>query len=388
MRKRKICVVTGSRAEYGLLYWLMREIDEDPELELQIIATGSHLSPEYGFSYKKIEEEGFIINEKLEILLSSDTAAGMAKSLGLGVIGFADILQRLEPHILVLLGDRYEILAAAQSAMINRIPLAHIAGGETTEGAMDEAIRHSITKMSHLHFTATDLYRKRVIQLGEDPVRVFNCGSTGLDNIKRLTLLGRQELEDQLVFKLGEMYFLITYHPVTLENSMDDDVRELLAALNDYPGARIIITESNADRGGRAINSVLEKYAQENRDRVLFCQSLGQTRYLSALKHCSLVIGNSSSGIIEAPALKKATVNIGSRQQGRIKAGSIVDCKPNRQDIAAAIKLALSAAFQEKLAEVRSLYGSCDASSKIKDELKNAKLADILLKRFYDIKFD
>jgi UDP-N-acetylglucosamine 2-epimerase (non-hydrolysing)/GDP/UDP-N,N'-diacetylbacillosamine 2-epimerase (hydrolysing) len=385
MYNRKIAIVTGSRAEYGLLYWLMREIDDDSELELQIIVTGAHLSPEFGLSYKKIEEDGFSINEKLEILLSSDTSAGMAKSLGLGIIGFADVLQRLQPDILVLLGDRYEILAAAQAAMLARIPIAHIAGGEITEGAVDEAIRHSITKMSHLHFVAAETYRKRVIQLGEDPTRVFNYGSTGLDNIKRIPLLDRQELEEELDFELGQMYFLVTYHPVTLEKSSEDGIRELLIALNNYPDANFIITGSNADRGGRTINSMLEEYALENQARVLLCKSLGQLKYLSALKYCHAVIGNSSSGIIEAPALNKATVNIGSRQQGRLKADSIIDCQENRQDITKAIDRALSAEFQEKLAAVQSLYGNCDASGRIKEELKYINLTNILRKRFYDI---
>jgi UDP-N-acetylglucosamine 2-epimerase (non-hydrolysing)/GDP/UDP-N,N'-diacetylbacillosamine 2-epimerase (hydrolysing) len=387
MCKRKICVITGSRAEYGLLYWLIREIGEDPELELQIIVTGAHLSPEFGLSYKKIEEDGFNINEKLEILLSSDTAIGMAKSLGLGIIGFADVLQRLQPDILVLLGDRYEILAAAQAAMLARIPIVHIAGGEITEGAVDESIRHSITKMSHLHFVAAETYRKRVIQLGEDPTRVFNYGSTGLDNIKRISLLDRQELEKELNFELGKIYFLVTYHPVTLEKSSDDGVRELLTALNDYPDAHVIITGSNADRGGRIINDMLESYALKNKERVLLCKSLGQLKYLSALKHCHVVIGNSSSGIIEAPAMNKATVNIGSRQQGRLKADSIIDCKETRQDIIKAIDRALSAEFQAKIAEVQSLYGNCDASGRIKEELKHTNLTNIVKKRFYDIEF-
>ncbi|MCL4440759.1 MAG: UDP-N-acetylglucosamine 2-epimerase, partial [Firmicutes bacterium] len=321
MQKRKIGVVTGSRAEYGLLYWLMKEIAADPELELQIIVTGAHLSPAYGLSYAQIEEDGFGINEKLEILLSSDTAIGMTKSLGLAIIGFADAFQRLQPEIVVLLGDRYEIMAASQAAMLAHIPIAHISGGESTEGVVDEAIRHSITKMSQLHFVANESYRRRVIQLGEDPRRVFNYGDPALDNLKKLSLLNRRELEEQINFKLGKCNFLVTYHPVTLaRESAEDGVRELLAALDNYPEAHLIITAPNADMGGRTINRILEQYVRERQERALFCTTLGQLKYLSAMQHCQLVVGNSSSGIVEAPALKIATVNIGNRQQGRLKA--------------------------------------------------------------------
>ena len=389
MNPRKIALVTGSRAEYGLLYWLMREISEDPELELQIIVTGSHLSPEFGLSYKQIEEDGFIINEKLEILLSSDTSIGMTKSLGLAVIGFADALQRLQPDMLVILGDRYEIMAAAQAAMLLRIPIAHISGGESTEGVVDEAIRHAITKMSHLHFVAAMNYRKRVIQLGEDPARVFNYGDPGLDNIKKLPLLSRNELENEIDFKLGELNFLVAYHPATLEmGNLGDRIRELLAALDNYPDAHVIMTGSNADTGGRSISHLLEAYACDREGRVRFYTSLGQLRFLSTMKHCQLVIGNSSSGIVEAPALKTAVVNIGDRQKGRLKAASIIDCRENRHDITAAIYRALSPEFQKGLAEVQSLYGDCNASQRIKEELKLVSLEGILRKRFYsDVEF-
>lgn len=388
MNRRRICVVTGSRAEYGLLYWLMKEIDEDPELELQLIATGTHLSPEFGLSYKVIENDGFSINEKLEILLSSDTGTGMAKSLGLAVIGFADAFQRLQPDMLVLLGDRYEIMAAAQAAMLARIPIGHISGGEETEGVVDEAIRHSLTKMSHLHFVAAETYRKRVIQLGEDPRRVFNFGDPALDNIKRLPFLSREELERQLGFELGKLNFLVTYHPVTLDtNSGEDGIRELLAALDHFPEARIIMTRPNADAGGLTINRIIEEYVRARKERVLFRACLGQLRYLSAMKHCQLVIGNSSSGIVEAPVLKVATVNIGDRQEGRLKAVSIIDCRENRWDITAAIDRALSAEFQQQLEGVQSLYGDGDASRRIKEELKHVNLEGILRKKFYDVDF-
>ncbi len=385
---RKIAIVTGSRAEYGLLYWLMKEIVADPELELQIIVTGTHLSPEFGFSYKRIEEDGFIINEKLEILLSSDTATGMAKSLGLGIIGFADAFQRLQPDMLVILGDRYEIMAAALDAMMLCIPIAHISGGESTEGVVDEAIRHSITKMAQLHFVAAEIYRKRVIQLGEEPDRVFNYGDPGLDNIQKIQLLSRDELEKQINFKFGELNFLVAYHPVTLEaNSMEDQTRELLAALDSYPEAHIIMTGSNADTGGRTISHLMEEYARDRGDRVFFTSSLGQLRYLTAMKHCQILIGNSSSGIVEAPALKTASINIGDRQKGRLKAYSIIDCQETRRHITNAIDKALSAEFQEQLAGVQSLYGDCNASVRIKEELKHVNLSGILRKKFYDVKF-
>lgn len=385
MRKRTICVVTGSRAEYGLLYWLIQEINMDPDLELQMVVTGAHLSPEFGLTHKIIENDGFTINEKLEILLSSDTASGMAKSLGLAVIGFADTLQRLHPDILVVLGDRYEIFAAGQAAIMLGLPIAHISGGESTEGAIDEVFRHSISKMAQWHFVAAEAYQKRVIQLGEDPNRVFNYGSTGLDSITRLSLLDRQELEKELKFQLGTLSFLVTYHPVTMEGNIESGVMELLAAINDYPDARVIITGSNADRGGRAINRIMEEYARTRSDRVLFNTNLGQLKYLSVLKQCDVVIGNSSSAIIEAPALKKAAVNIGSRQKGRLKAASIIDCQEKRQDISAALIQALSTPFQEKLAGVQSLYGDGDASRRIKEKLKQVCLDGVLNKKFYDL---
>ena len=336
----------------------MKEIDQDQNMALQIVATGAHLSPEFALSYQAIEADGFTIDEKVEILLSSDTATGMAKSLGLGVIGLADAFRRLRPDLLVLLGDRYEILAAAQAALFARIPVAHISGGESTEGAVDEAIRHAVTKMSHWHFVAAETYRRRVIQLGEDPRSVFNYGDPGLDNIRRLLLLDRQELEQRIGFRLGEQSFLITYHPVAMDpDSAVAGCVELLAALDRYPEARLIITGANADAGGRAICSLLSAYAGLNGDRVLFSSSLGQVCYLSAMKHCRLLIGNSSSGIVEAPALKTATVNIGDRQQGRLKAASIIDCGASRDEITEAIDRALAPGFQAGLAGVQSLYG-------------------------------
>ena len=385
---KKICVVTGSRAEYGLLQGLMQEIAMDSTLELQIIATGAHLSPEYGLTFQNIENDGFIINEKLEMLLSSDTALGMAKSLGLAVIGFADVLDRLHPDVLVLLGDRYEILAAAQAAMLVHIPIAHIAGGEITEGAVDELIRHAITKMAQLHFVAAEIYRKRVIQLGENPANVFNVGSTGIDHLKKLHLLSRQELAETLIFDLGKRFFLVAYHPATIESDTTNGAIELLEALDHYPYMHLIITGSNADMGGREINALMNDYACQNPSRVTYAASLGQTRFLSAMQHCDLIIGNSSSGIIEAPALKKAVVNIGSRQSGRLKAACIIDCEANHSAIITAIERALSSDFQTLLPNVQSLYGEGNSAERIKEVLKTVNPGEILKKKFYDVSYN
>jgi UDP-hydrolysing UDP-N-acetyl-D-glucosamine 2-epimerase len=388
MTKRKICVVTGGRAEYGLLYWLMKGIQDDAELELQVIVTGMHLSPEFGLTYRVIEEDGFAIDAKVEMLLSSDTPVGIAKSLGLGVIGFADALERLRPDIIVLLGDRYEILAAVQVALIARRPVAHISGGEKTEGVIDEAIRHAITKMAHLHFVAAESYRMRVIQLGEDPARVFNVGDPGLENINRLKLLECHELETSLDFTLGEITFLVTYHPVTLDEvSPAVAMAALLQALDTFIEAKIIITKPNADSGGRILVGMIDEYARTRPERVFASTSLGQLRYLSAMKHCSVVIGNSSSGIVEAPALGKASVNIGSRQSGRLKASSVIDCRENVNDIVQAITTALSPSFREGLSTVESLYGSGNTSGEIKECLKKTDLQSILVKRFHDVEF-
>ena len=389
MAKRKICIVTGTRAEYGLLYWLMKEIQCDSSLELQIIATGMHLSPEFGLTYKKIEEDGFTINEKVEMLLSSDTPVGIAKSVGLGVIGFADALARQKPDILVVLGDRFEILAAAQAAMIARIPIAHIHGGETTEGAIDEAIRHAITKMSHFHFTAAEPYRRRVIQLGEAPERVLSYGAPGLDNIKKLKLLNRTAFEKAINFSLGKKSFLVTYHPVTLSSaSPEQSFKELTKALDQFPEAKIIFTKANSDTAGRTINYNIEKYVEQNPQRAKVFTSMGQLLYLSAVKNMDIVIGNSSSGIIEAPSFHKPTVNIGQRQQGRLKADSVIDCEEQERAIVAAISKGLSSEFKITLKDTHNPYGRGNASLKIKDYLKKVSLENILMKKFYDVNFN
>ncbi len=389
MHKRKICVVTGSRAEYGLIYWLMKEIQKDPNLELQIVATGMHLSPEFGLTYRKIEEDGFQINEKVEMLLSSDTPVGIAKSVGLGIIGFADAVSRLNPDILVVLGDRYEIFTAAQAAMVERIPIAHIHGGETTVGAIDEAMRHAITKMSHFHFTAAETYRKRVIQMGEIPERVMNYGAPGLDNISKIKLLDKIPFEKTIDFQLDDLSFLITYHPVTLSaENLEKTFNELLKAVNHFSEAKIIFTKANADAAGRIINQKIDEYAESNPLRVKVFTSMGQLLYLSAIKNVDIVIGNSSSGLIEAPAMKKPTVNIGERQKGRLRADSVIDCEEKEQTIVSAIKEGLSPGFKKILENVVSPYGQGDASFNIKEYLKQVSLQNVLMKRFYDIKYD
>ena len=381
---RKICVVTGTRAEYGLLYWLMKEIQADTDLQLQLIVTGMHLSPEFGLTYRTIEEDGFAINAKVEMLLSSDTPVGIAKSIGLGVIGFADALDRLKPDIMVVLGDRYEILAAAQSALVAKIPVAHIHGGETTEGAIDESIRHAITKMSHLHFVAAEPYRTRVIQLGEHPDTVFNVGALGIENIKRLQLLDRTQLEQSIKFELGTTCFLVTYHPATLGTvEPAAAMQALLDALDQFPDAKIIFTKPNSDTDGRILGRMIDEYAQQHQERVAVFTSMGQVRYLSALRLVDAVIGNSSSGIIEAPACNIPTVNIGDRQSGRLKADSIIDCLETTESIVAAINKALSSPFREGFKHGVSLYGYGESASHIKDQLKHVTLS--CTKRFYDL---
>ena len=385
--RRKICIVTGTRAEYGLLYWLMKEIGNDPDLQLQVIATGMHLAPEFGLTYRHIETDGFAIDAKVEMLLSSDTPVGIIKSIGVGVIGFADALERLAPDMLVVLGDRFEILAAAQAAMVARIPIAHLHGGETTEGAFDEGIRHSITKMAQWHFVAAEPYRKRVIQLGEVPERVFNVGAPGLDHLDHLEWLDRAQLEADLGTTLRKPLFVVTYHPVTLKDESPlAAMEELLGALGEFPDATVIFTHPNADTGGRALAHRIEAWVAEHADRTKAFVSLGQQRYLSLMRESDVVIGNSSSGLIEAPALARATVNLGDRQAGRLKAASVIDAPEKRADIVAAIGKALSAGFRSSLADAPSLYGSGNVGRKIKETLKAARLS--VHKRFFDIQHE
>ncbi len=348
---RKICVITGTRAEYGLLRWVMQGIKDDPELTLQIIATGMHLSPEFGLTYRDIEQDGFQIDRKVEMLTSSDTSVGIAKSMGLGLIGFADALHELKPDLIVVLGDRFEIFSAVSAALVARIPVAHLHGGELTEGAFDEAIRHSITKMSHLHFVAAKEYRNRVIQLGEQPDRIFLVGGLGIDNIKRLKLLGREELEASLDFELGSKNLLITFHPVTLETATaSEQMAELLAALVELTDTQLIFTMPNADTDGRVMIKMVEEFVAQHTNARAYT-SLGQLRYLSCVSHVDGVIGNSSSGLAEVPSFRKGTVNIGDRQRGRLRAASVINCDPTRKSIVNALKKMYSKDFQNYLSK-------------------------------------
>ena len=377
---RKIAVFTGTRAEYGLLYWLLKDIKTDPDLELQLLVSAMHLSPEFGMTYQQIEADGFAITEKVEMLLSSDSAVGTAKSIGLGVIGFADALARMKPDALIILGDRFEALAVAQAAMILRIPIVHIHGGEITEGAYDDAIRHAITKLSLLHFTSTETHRNRVIQLGESPSRVHNVGAVGLDHLARSDLMSVSALATSLSFKLEQPYVLVTYHPVTLASEpAEESFLNLLAALDEFSEMQVILTYPNADDGGRAIIPILEAYAKRQPKRVLAIPSLGQLRYLSAVKHAAAVVGNSSSGIIEVPSFKVPTVNIGERQRGRLAASSVFSSTTNTDDIVGTLNIVLSKDFSQ----VVNPYGKGNASGAILEHLKSAKLNET--KTFYDL---
>jgi len=385
--KKKICIFTSTRAEYGLLKPLMDEIKKDKDLKLQIIVSGMHLSPEFGLTYKEIEKDGFKIDEKVEMLMSSDTPIGISKSMGLGLIGYSEALQRLKPDMVVILGDRYEALAFAISSVLHNIPISHIHGGETTEGSYDEMFRHSITKMSYLHFVSTEEYRKRVIQLGESPDRVFNVGALGVDNIKRMRLLSKKELEKELNFKFNKHNLLVTFHPVTLEKEKSVKYfKSLLKVINNLKDTNLIFTKSNADAEGRAINKLIDKYVEVNKHKAVAFTSMGQLKYLSTLQYIDVVIGNSSSGIIEVPSFKKPTVNIGNRQKGRIKAESIIDCSDNSEAIKKAIAKAFSKEFQNFCKSVKNPYGDGNAAPKIIKIIKKFVRKGIDLKKsFYDI---
>lgn len=379
---KRICIVTGTRSEYGLLYWLIKGVHDDPELELMLIATGMHLSPEFGLTWKQIEKDGFPITKKIEILLSSDTAIGISKSNALALISFAEAFEELKPEIVLLLGDRTETFAAAQAALIAGIPIAHIHGGELTEGAYDDAVRHSITKMSHIHFTATEEYRNRVIQLGEQPETVINVGAIGLDNIKKLNLFTKAEFEDSIGRKLLPHNLLITFHPVTLENqTAHEQFQNLLDALDELENSLLIFTKPNSDKDGRIIIQMIDEYVRLNPDKAVSFVSLGQIRYLSAIPLMDAVVGNSSSGIIEVPAFNVPTVNIGDRQKGRIMGPSIINCLPTLNGISEAI----SKAFDfDKSNNVYHPYGKGNTSENILNILKNKKTINIK-KRFYDL---
>ena len=378
-------MITGTRAEYGLLRWVMQGIKDDAEMTLQIIATGMHLSPEFGLTYREIEKDGFQIDRKVEMLTSSDTSVGIAKSMGLGMIGFADALNELKPDLIVVLGDRFEIFSAVSAALVARIPVAHLHGGETTEGAFDEALRHSITKMSHLHFVAAQEYRQRVIQLGEKPDRVFLVGGLGIDNIKRLKLLDRAALEASIDFKLGRKSLLITFHPVTLENSTATaQMAELLEVLAGLTDTQLIFTMPNADNDGRSLIKMVQQFVAQHPNARAYT-SLGQLRYLSCVAQVDGVIGNSSSGLTEVPSFKKGTINIGDRQRGRLRATSVINCVPTRQSIETALKELYGEVFQSTLSQVQNPYGDGGASEQVVQTIKHCVLEGIAKKSFCDL---
>jgi len=387
---KRICVFTGTRSEYGLLYPLLKKIQKSKDFDLQLIVSGMHLSSEFGLTYKQIEADGFKIDEKTEILLSSDTDEGVCKTIGVALISLTDSLRRLKPDLFIVLGDRYETFAASLTAYTMKIPIAHIHGGETTEGAFDEAYRHSITKMSYLHFTSTEVYKHRVIQLGESPERVFNVGAIGLDNINELQLMTIEELEKEIGVCLKEKKnVIVTFHPTTLEpETNQENTLQLLMALDQTDDIKILFTKSNSDSQGRRINELLAEFVDKNPEKSKLIDSLGQLRYLSCLKHFDCVIGNSSSGIIEAPYFKTPTVNIGDRQKGRVKPESVIDCNTYSLDIKRAIEKAFSQEFRSSIKKMNLPYGDGHASDKIMDILKSELKSEINLKKqFYDIKW-
>ncbi|WP_245869266.1 UDP-N-acetylglucosamine 2-epimerase [Pontibacter ramchanderi] len=364
----------------------MKELQQEFDIDLQICVTGMHLSPEFGLTYKQIEQDGFHIDKKVEILLSSDTSVGVSKSIGLGIISFSEAFNELKPDLVLLLGDRFEAFAAASAAMIGKIPVAHCHGGEATEGLIDEPIRHSITKMSHIHFTSTEQYRKRVIQLGEQPHNVHNVGALGIENINKLDLLSRTNFEESIGFRLGDRNVLVTFHPVTLENATaEHQFTELLKALDELQATKIIFTKPNADTDGRIIINLIDQYTKKNPEKSVAFVSLGQLRYLSALQFMDAVIGNSSSGLIEVPSFKTATIDIGDRQRGRIKADSVISCEPSYVSIKNAIEEAFSDSFREKLVHIKNPYGEKDSSKDIVKVIKNTNLSSLLKKKFYDL---
>lgn len=384
---RKICVITGTRAEFGLLRPLIELIANDNELQLQLIATGMHLSPEFGYTLNEITEAGFMVDKKVECLLSSDSSVGVSKTIALAVSGFADALDDLAPDLVVVLGDRTEILGAVIATAMANIPIAHLYGGETTEGAYDEAIRHSITKFSHLHFTSTEAYRKRVIQLGEYPDTVFNVGAIGLDAIKKLSLLDREAFEKAISFKLKERNVLITYHPVTLEKEAPIETFEnVLTALDELTDTTLIFTHANSDKNGRIINKMITEYVSSHKDKAVEFKSLGQLRYLSALQFVDFVIGNSSSGMTEVPAFYIPTINIGDRQKGRINCESVINSNNSLEDIKKSITFALDKTFREKIQQQELLYGNGTAAEKILQIIKEHNHISIK-KSFYNIDF-
>lgn len=383
---KKITVVTATRAEYGLLKNFILALKNEQALDVEVVVTGAHLSESYGATYHELEKDDIEITKKIDILVDGSSSVAISKSMGLAIMGFADYFNDSKPDAVLLLGDRYEILAVACAAMNSRVPIFHLHGGETTEGAIDEAVRHSITKMSYLHFTSTEEYRKRVIQLGESPERVFCVGAVGVENVLKEPKLSKVVLEQSLGMSLDVPYGVVTFHPVTLEGDVTKQCNELLKAIEKFPQYKFIITGANADNGGSIINSILKEYAK-GRKNVYFTLSLGLKRYLSALKYASFMLGNSSSGIIEGPSFGIPTINIGNRQKGRIQAGSIINIGPSTNDIENAIKLAMSKQFREKARNIVNPYGNGGTVEKtvevIRDYLLNKHID--LAKKFYDL---
>lgn len=384
---KKICVITGTRAEYGLLKPLIDEIKKCAEFELQLIVTGMHLSQEFGETYRAIEADGQKINKKIEMLLSTDTPAAITKSMGLAQIGFADALKELMPDLIVVLGDRYEILSAVSSALIFGIPVAHLHGGEITEGAFDDAIRHAISKMSHLHFTSTKSHKDRVIQMGENPDKVFNVGAIGLDNIKNMKLLSQIDLEETLGVKLKERNLLIAYHPVTMEgDSSKEYFANLLKALDDIEGnVMLFFTYANSDTYGRVINNMIDEYVAINAEKAVAYKSLGSLKFLSLMSYVDAIVGNSSSGIIEAPSLHVPTVNIGNRQKGRTCAESVIHCGYAVDEVSKSINTACSASFQKHTQNCKNPYGGGNTANEIISIFKDCNFDELNFKSFYNI---
>jgi len=383
---RKICVFTGGRAEYGLLKPLLEEIVIDKSLELRLLVSGMHLSSEFGLTYKNIEDDGFICDEKVEMILSSDTPVSICKSMGLGMIGFSEALERIKPDIFVILGDRFESMVAATAALVCRIPVAHIQGGELTFGAIDDQFRHAITKMSLLHFVTTNDYKKRVIQLGEDPNRVFNVGAINVDAMKRIKLLERHELEKQINFSLDPRTILVTFHPVTLEKGTSGKYfSQLLKAIDDIGDLKVIFTKTNADTDGRVINDLIDWYVEKNPKNTVAFTSLGQIRYISALNYISAVVGNSSSGIIETPTFKVPTVNIGDREKGRVLANNVITCEQSINEIRQAIEKALSEEFIDSIKNMINPYYKSETTKNIVKTIKDYEIPNSTKKEFYDV---
>ncbi|MFD1096347.1 UDP-N-acetylglucosamine 2-epimerase [Salegentibacter chungangensis] len=384
---RKIAVITGTRAEFGILTPLLEKIKNHSELELQIVACAMHLSPEFGYTIKDIETSGFTVDKKIECLLSSDSAVGVSKSIGLALISFAEVFEEISPDLIIILGDRSEMLAAATGATIANIPIAHIHGGETTEGAYDESLRHAITKMSYLHFASTNKYKKRIIQLGESPDRVYNVGALGLDSVKELELLNKKEFQSAIGFDLNKRNILITYHPVTLETkTASSQFESILTALDELEDTSFIFTHANSDKEGRVINRMIEEYVSNHSPKAIAFKSMGQLKYLSALKHVDIVLGNSSSGILEVPFFNIPTIDIGDRQKGRIASESVIHSEVDSKAISKAIEKAFNPNFRQSIQKQEQIYGDGNSSDKILEVILQAKIED-LKKPFYDINF-